>query len=121
MACMPRIVLLGFLTTTLIACQSRSLYSWGSYESSIHRFYNSEGGFQIERDIERLSHEISRTPAEKIPPGKAAHLGYLYALQGDHAVAENYFKMERSLFPESQVFIDRVIDMNRASAERRDG
>lgn len=107
--------LLLFLCLTCGACQGHLLYDWGSYESSIHSFYNSEGEFPIGSEIDRLTQELERTPAERIPPGKAAYLGYLHTLIGEHSIAEQYFKTEIRLYPESRVFINRLIATNQAT------
>jgi len=101
------------LTLVLTACQPRSLYDWGSYNAAVHRFYNNQDTYQNDVEVRRLALELSTAKPERIPPGKSAHLGYLYTLQGDSTTAEKYFTLEKELFPESAVFMDRVIAMNR--------
>jgi hypothetical protein len=38
-----------------------------------------------------------------------AHLGYMQYRQGNIGMAANEFEMEKNLYPESLVFIDRLI------------
>lgn len=90
------------------ACATQGLYDWGSYDASVAEFYTPESDGQIERHIEVLANELEQSKPERIPPGKAAHVGFLYYLRGDSAAAKEFFLLEKRLFPESQVFIDRL-------------
>ncbi len=44
-----------------------------------------------------------------VGPGVHAHVGYMYYLVEDYTKAETYFSREKQLYPESSVFIDRMI------------
>ncbi len=104
-----RLIILGSTFCILSGCGASSLYDWGSYEGSLDRQYRIEPPFQIHEEIQRLSEEIDRATPGRVPPGKAAHLGYLHSLQGNSALASEYFTLEKTLFPESTVLMDRLL------------
>ena len=94
------------------------LYDWGSYDTSVRALYDptAVGNISIEQQINHLQTEIHQTEAHakpntpsRVPPGKYAHLGYLYTMSGDKASAKNCFDAEKTLYPESAVFIDGLL------------
>ena len=90
-------------------CQ-QTLYDWGSYDASVQRLYfNSDKA--VAKDAPKLAGEIQRTldAGRAVPPGKAAHTGYLFYLAGDHASARKYFRLESDLYPESSRMVDHMI------------
>jgi hypothetical protein len=104
----------GISVLLLSACattQEPTLYRWGAYEQLIYEMYAKPGKADPGTQVARLSEEIERTRAEgrRVPPGVHAHLGFMYYLQGNPGAAYNEFESERALFPESAVFVDRVL------------
>ena len=94
------------------ACaQPTSLYRWGEYESLVYDMYMRPGNADPTTQIAKLTADIERTDAEgqHVPPGVHAHLGYLYYGQGQVDAAYEQFTIEKTLFPESAVFIDGVL------------
>ena len=90
----------------ITGCQ-RTLYDWGTYERSVFNMYSSREDFSVAAEIDQLQKEVERTERKKraIPPGKMAHLGYLYLMAGDSERARACFEKERELFPEGEKFI----------------
>ncbi len=88
------------------SCQ-RTLYDWGTYEQSVFKMYSSRENFSAAKEIDRLQREVERTVKRQrlIPPGKMAHLGYLYTMAGDSEKARECFEAEQRLFPESEHFM----------------
>ncbi len=93
------------------APKNHSIYRWGVYEQLIYEMYAEPGKANPDTQLAILSADVERTLAEgkRVPPGVHAHLGYLYYLQGNKAVAINEFSTEQALFPESTIFIDRIL------------
>jgi hypothetical protein len=108
---------LGLLTATALAvlssacAQPTTLYRWGEYESLVYDTYMRPGKADPTTQIAKLNEDIERTKAEgqHVPPGVHAHLGYLYYGQGQLDAAYEQFTIEKTLFPESTVFIDGVL------------
>ena len=96
----------------MTACANQhGLYQWGSYEDHIYAMYSSPGKSSPDEQIAKLEAdgEKARAQSRTPPPGHYAHLGYLYFQTGklDQAVAS--FETEKVLFPESKLYMDRLI------------
>jgi hypothetical protein len=73
---------------------------------------SGERGRDWRRERVFLAREIKRSEENhrRVPPGKHAHLGYLYAQAGQTELARLHFRAEKKLFPESAVFMDRLLE-----------
>lgn len=105
---------------TLLACglillagcnQHPTRYAWGSYEELIYVSYAAPGKVPTESQIARLEDDQLKATAKNkpMPPGWHAHLGYLYAQTGRIDLAEQQLLTEKQAFPESTVFVDRLL------------
>ncbi len=103
------IVAVGLLTAC--ASPTPSLYQWGSYEQQVYAIYNDPGKVPIEQQIAKLEEDYQKARASNklMPPGFHAHLGYLYFGTGKLDQARQSFATEKSLFPESAVYMDRIL------------
>ncbi|MCV2403257.1 DUF4810 domain-containing protein [Marinomonas sp. C2222] len=109
----------GFKATLIIlsmlvlgGCASKqTTFYWGEYESLIYDMYIEPGSADSTTQISTLLADIQKAEAKNIPiaPGIHAHLGYMYALEGniDQSIAE--FATEKSLYPESATLIDGML------------
>lgn len=107
-----RVALAATAVLLLTACATqRPLYTWGSYEELIYASYNEPGKVPPEQQIEILEKEYQKVRAThtRVPPGWHAHLGYLYASIGKLDQAQQEFRTEKAEFPESAVFVDRLL------------
>jgi hypothetical protein len=87
-------------------------YYWGNYEALLLVMYAEPGSADPVMQIEKLSVDIQQAESvgKPVPPGLYAHLGFMYAMNGDVSQAESAFYEERKLFPESAVFIDGMME-----------
>jgi hypothetical protein len=99
------------LLLVLTGCAAPSLYSWGHYEAVIYATYAKPGAVPPERQIELLEQDYQKARSENkpVPPGFHAHLGYLYFQLGRLDEARREFETEKARFPESVVFMDRLL------------
>lgn len=99
------------LLLVLTGCAAPSLYSWGHYEAVIYATYAKPGAVPPERQIELLEQDYQKARSENkpVPPGFHAHLGYLYFQLGRLDEARREFETEKARFPESAVFMDRLL------------
>ena len=104
-------VLLALSVLALPGCAPRSLYHWGHYEELVYDMYTRPGKADPAVQVERLSRDVEEAQAqgERVPPGVHLHLGYMYFLQGNAAAARQELETEKQLFPESTVFVDRLL------------
>ena len=108
---MSRVVWLSALSVLLIGCATPTLYSWGRYEELIYVSYVAPGKVSPERQVEQLERDYQKARAEnkRMPPGFHAHLGYMYFQLGKLDQARQELETEKAQFPESAVFVDRLL------------
>ena len=108
---MTRAVWLVAVVTLLTGCAAPTLYSWGSYEELVYVSYAAPGKASPQMQVEKLEQDYQKARAEnkRVFPGFHAHLGYLYFQLGKLDAARQALQTEKAEFPESAVFIDRLI------------
>ncbi|THF60771.1 DUF4810 domain-containing protein [Pseudothauera nasutitermitis] len=107
-----RSLLALFLGAVLAGCatqQSKSLYYWGNYQPSVHAYFRAQSSpdeliVQLEEGAQKAAAE-----GEALPPGYSAHLGLLYGKAGRHEEMGKAFEAEKTRFPESAMFMDRLL------------
>jgi hypothetical protein len=106
------LILLLLLATALTACARKPLlYEWGSYNQQIYEMYHDPGKVPPEKQLQDLEEDYqeARAADRPVPPGFHAHVGYLYFQLGKIDQALQSFETEKALFPESTVYMDRLI------------
>jgi hypothetical protein len=96
----------------LAGCAKKQpLYQWGSYEDQVYALYSDTGKVPIEAQLQSLErdYQAARSANRPVPPGFHAHMGYLYFQLGKIDQAFQSFVTEEELFPESKIFMDRLI------------
>jgi hypothetical protein len=84
-------------------------YDWGSYDPSLYGYYKNPANVgELSASLKAV---IDAASANKsvVPPGIYAEYGYLQLQQGKNSAAIDLFKQEESQWPESKVFMDRMI------------
>ena len=114
--------LIGTILGTVVAlagCASKppTLYTWGSYEETIYVTHAEPGKLPPESQVDILEkdYQQARAANKRMPPGWHAHLGYLYYQLGKVDQAKQELITEKAEFPESSVFVDRLL----ANLEKR--
>ena len=100
------------LSVLLAGCASSpSIYYWGHYEDLVYTAYAEPGKADPIFQIEQLEadYEVARSRNLRVPPGFHAHLGVQYFQTGKPDLARREFLAEKSQFPESAVFMDRLL------------
>jgi len=89
----------------------RTIYSWGSYEGLVYTMYARPDKAPPELQVTKLEEDFqkARSKNKPMPPGWHAHLGYLYFELGKADQARQQFETEKTHFPESAVFMDRLL------------
>lgn len=106
-----RFVLLPVCILLLTGCAAPTLYTWGHYEDLIYVSYAAPGKVSPEMQVAKLEEDYQKARAanKRMPPGWHANLGYLYFQLGKLDQAQQEFLTERAEFPESAVFMDRLL------------
>ncbi|MBF0621008.1 MAG: DUF4810 domain-containing protein [Magnetococcales bacterium] len=101
---LPFLLILPFMTSGCVEHQ----YAWGNYSSSLYGHYNAP---EKKEDFIAELHTIilEAEQLKKVPPGLYAEYGYalLESNQLDNAIT--YFKKEQDAWPESQLFMTKMI------------
>lgn len=91
-----------------LATGTPDTYRWGSYQQQLwHHFKGEDPTAQIqalEADLQQ-----TRARGERVPPGVNAHLGLLYGQIGQEDRMAQGLQQEKTLFPESTGFMDRLL------------
>jgi hypothetical protein len=99
-------------TLALAGCVTQpAQYSWGNYEEVIYASYLSHSDVPAEKQIEVMEkdYQAARAADKRLPPGWHAHLAYLYYETGNLEQARQELRTEKAEFPESAVFMDRLL------------
>jgi hypothetical protein len=99
------------MATLVAGCGTPTIYSWGRYEPLIYTMYANPGKATPEVQAMKLEEDFQKARASNkpVPPGFHAHLGYLYFQLGKADQARQQFETEKANFPESAVFMDRLL------------
>ena len=96
------------LVASLAGCvTNHQRYAWGSYDPSLYAYYKDPT--KAAEFAESLAAIISTADSHQIPPGIYAEYGYLQLQEGKNSAAVELFKQEETHWPESKVFMDRMI------------
>ncbi|MFM2008619.1 MAG: hypothetical protein RIR02_569, partial [Pseudomonadota bacterium] len=93
------------------ANQNNRLYQWGSYENMVYESYHEAGKHSSQSQIIEMEKDLEKARAanKSLPPGHYAHLGYLYFQSGQLDKALTALQTEKTIFPESTIYMDRLI------------
>jgi hypothetical protein len=90
------------------ACAPTTRFEWGSYEPALYAYAQNPERRDVYKSA--LEQAIERGRArDAVAPGLLAELGHLRLEEGDTAGAVKLFQEERTRFPESAQFMDRII------------
>jgi len=95
----------------LAGCESPEVYYWGHYEALVYATYEKPDKAPPEMQVEKMEEDLQKAASanKPVPPGFHAYLGYLYAQLGKLDLAQKEFEAEKRLYPESTVFMDRLL------------
>jgi hypothetical protein len=104
------IMVLAFLLLGGCTQGHKPLYTWGQYQPSLYAYYQKDTS-TVQEQIIALKETLERSQAENrpVPPGFHAHLGLLHATLGAGDLARQEFITEKTLFPESEQYMDFLL------------
>lgn len=96
----------------LVGCASPSqaLYDWQGYPSHVDAYLRADKS-NLAEQTQLMENDLRKIQAsgKAIPPGYKAHLGLLYAKQGDLDRFAQHVQEEKKQFPESESFMDFLV------------
>lgn len=111
---MRKIVVLSavLLMAALAGCGTpRGLYYWGDYSSTLYAMKKNPDEKTIKEHTEMLNKIITYSEKfkKRVPPGICCEYGYMLLKAGNEPEARKYFEMEVKLYPESKLFVEKLI------------
>lgn len=101
----------------LASCKSASkmpMYYWSSYDDRTYRVIKSNEAKDIQKLMETYN-EILMNDAKSSrampPPGVCADYGFFLVKEGKADEGKKWLEKEKQLYPESVIFIDRILKM----------
>ena len=101
------------LSLVLVGCGggATSLYRWGEFPQQTYNYMSERSKVSPLEQIARLEKDIEKSKAENraVPPGLYAHLGLLNLDIQNAQQAAMYFQLEKQVYPESTVLMNRLL------------
>jgi len=108
--------LLAICSFSIISCtSSKPFYYWGTYDVSSYNYLkNSDDKSMQELIANYMTITGSSNSIRQVaPPGIYADYGFLLLQNGKIEEGNSMLEKEIALYPESKVFIDRIIKMQK--------
>tara|TARA_B100000768_G_C10983312_1_gene250797 strand:+ start:181 stop:522 length:342 start_codon:yes stop_codon:yes gene_type:complete len=102
------------IAVALSSCgSSKKLYSWNKYEQASYSYLKKADEKSTNKIIKEYKKIINEQKGirKSIPPGMCADYGFLLIQKGNKADGIANLKKEIALYPESKVFIDRILKL----------
>jgi hypothetical protein len=110
---MKKSIAFGLLCLLLTACVSapKPLYTWENYQERTYTYIKNETDKSLEDLLKTYQVIIDKQKGTRktVPPGVCADYGYLLYKQGKTQEGLALLNKEVILYPESSVFISRII------------
>ena len=102
-------------STLLIACapsKKNYLYSWGQYYDASYGYLKNKDDKSTQALVDNYKSIINKQTGirGKVPPGIYADYGFLLMQLNQTDVGRAMLQKEIELYPESKVFIDRILN-----------
>lgn len=99
-------------TLCLVGCATKpnNLYDWQGYQNNVNDYLRGDKS-SMDKQIASMEEDLKkiRAGAGVVPPGYNAHLGLLYAKQGNLNEFANRLDAETSQYPEAQSFMEFLL------------
>lgn len=109
---MKKIIFISITVLLLASCTTQKpLYSWGKYEITSYNYLKNSDEKSTQKLIETYQQIIEKQKGTRnaIPPGVCADYGFLLLQEGKTNEGKELLMKEIALYPESKVFINRIL------------
>ncbi|WP_462327070.1 DUF4810 domain-containing protein [Desulfobaculum sp.] len=95
----------------LAGCQKTGIYYWGDYSETYYQYMQSPTEETLATHVQSIESVIEQSKRlnKAVPPGIYAEYGYYKLKAGQTDEAVKYFTLEKELYPESRIFMERLI------------
>jgi hypothetical protein len=97
----------------LTSCTPKTLYSFGNYDDTSYKYLKNSDEKSTERLIKTYQQIIEKQQGTRnaVPPGIYADYGFVLLQANRTKEGKDMLEKEIALYPESKVFIDRILKM----------
>lgn len=96
----------------------KPLYNYENYSDSYYAYKKNatpETTGELQKSIEKAIENTQASRSGRVAPGLYANLGYMYLKAGKPNEAVVNFNKEKATYPESTLFMDRIINKIQAA------
>lgn len=105
-----RKLLVLFAIIMITGCVPKALYNWGNYDSYVYSYVKSPNEESLNALMKECDALISNCGSRNVPPpGLCADYGFLLLKNGKTDQGKAMLNKEIELYPESKVFLERII------------
>lgn len=112
---MKKILFVFSASLMLASCTTqKNLYSWEKYEVTSYNYLknsNTESIQELMENYQKIINSQKKGTRGVTPPGICADYGYLLLQEGKTQQGKDMLLNEITLYPESKIFIDRILKM----------
>ena len=110
---MIKIVFISISVLLFASCTAtkKPLYSWGKYEATSYNYLKNNNEKSTQELIETYQKIIEKQKGSRgvVPPGIYADYGFILLQENKTQEGKALLLKEIALYPESKVFIDRIL------------
>lgn len=113
---MKKLFILLIPVILLASCTStKPLYSWSKYDISSYNYLKNNDEKSSQELIKNYEAIIAKQKGSRrvVPPGIYADYGFILLQTGKTEEGNAMLEKEIALYPESKIFIDRIIKMQK--------
>ena len=91
----------------------KGLYSWDKYEQASYNYLKKADDKSIDQIMQQYQKVIENQKGTRqtTPPGMFADYGFFLIQKGEIKAGKANLKKEIALYPESKIFIDRILKL----------
>ena len=111
---MKKLLIFSISVILLASCTyTKPLYSWNNYDVSSYNFLKNNDEKSSQELIKSYETIIAKQKGSRqvVPPGIYADYGFMLMQSGKNEEGNAMIEKEMALYPESKIFIDRIIKM----------
>jgi len=111
---MKKLLIFAIPLLLLVSCEvQKPLYSWSNYQDKSYNYLKNNQEKDLQELLETYKKIIDKQEGTRNvpPPGICADYGYLLLVKGKTAEGKALLMREVELYPESKIFIDRILKL----------
>lgn len=109
---MRKYLAVAAISLCAVSCApTKPLYNWKGYDDAVYAYTKASDEKSVENLIKIYEKLIKKSGGsrEVPPPGICADYGYILIKKGETAKGKELLTKETVLYPESKIFIDRIL------------